>query len=131
MMAAIFERLFPRAKQRGLRLITINLRDYSGSTPYTSAELADFTNEDVAVQASAIRRLGAEIGAFLVYACTTLGVPPITTKEGKRASGLVFGTWSLSTEGLLAIFRDTQTLDKGQKDVLQRYLRKAIAYGGL
>ncbi|EKM50240.1 uncharacterized protein PHACADRAFT_264862 [Phanerochaete carnosa HHB-10118-sp] len=106
----------------------MNMRDYAGSTPYTSDELAAFASSDIEVQISAVRSLGCELAAFLVYVCQTLGIPARTVRDGKAYGGLAFLTWSMSTMGLLSIFGDSMTLDEAQKAVLQPYLRTAFAY---
>ncbi|EKM52061.1 uncharacterized protein PHACADRAFT_128196 [Phanerochaete carnosa HHB-10118-sp] len=124
----IFERMLPYASKYGLRLITMNMRDYAGSTPYTLDELSEFTSSDIEVQASALRNFGREFACFLVYVCQSLGIPATTVCSGKVYGGLAFLAWSLSTSGLLSIFGDHKTLSDEQKAVLQPYLRTAFAY---
>ncbi|EKM52062.1 uncharacterized protein PHACADRAFT_212658 [Phanerochaete carnosa HHB-10118-sp] len=124
----IFERMFPHASKYGLRLIAMNMRDYTGSTPYTLDELSEFTRSDIEVQASALRNFGREFACFLVYVCQSLGIPATTTHEGKMRGGLAFLTWSLGNLALLSFFGDPRTLDSEQKTVLQPYLRTVFAY---
>ena len=125
----IFGRMLPYASKYGLRLIAINMRDYAGSTPYTDDELAEFANSDVKVQASAVRKLGREFGGFMVFVCTSLGIPATTVLDGQKRGGLAFLTWSMSNMGLVSVLGDPRTLDDAQKTILQRYLRTAFAYG--
>ena len=121
--------MLPYASKYGLRLITVNMRDYAGSTPYTDDELAQFASSDVDVQLSAVRNFGREFGAFMVFVCTWLGIPAMTVHDGKTHGGLALVTWSLSTIGILSIFGDPMTLTKKQKSVLRPYLRTVFAYG--
>ncbi|EKM50239.1 uncharacterized protein PHACADRAFT_213982 [Phanerochaete carnosa HHB-10118-sp] len=126
--SGIFERMFPYATKHGLRLIAMNMRDYAGSTPYTTAELAAFVGDDVEVQASAVRSSGRELAGFLVYVCQVLKIPARTMRDGKAYGGLAFLTWSFGTMGLLSIFGDPKTLDDAQRAALQPYLRTAFAH---
>ena len=128
-LAGIFERMLPYASKYELRIIAVNTRSHGGSTPYTDDELAEFASSDVEIQTSAVRKFGREVGSFMVFACTSLGIPAVTVLDGQKRGGLAFLTWSLSNMGLLSILGDPKTLDDAQKTVLQRYLRTAFAYG--
>ena len=121
--------MLPYAPKYGLRLIAINMRDYADSTPYTDDELAELASSDVEIQASAVRKFEREFGSFMVFVCTSLGIPAVTVLGGHKRGGLAFLTWSLSNIGLVSIFGDSATLEDTQKTVLQRYLRTAFAYG--
>ena len=121
--------MFPHASKYGLRFISMNTRDYAGSTPYTDDEIAEFASSDVNVQVSALHNLGREFGAFMVFVCTSLGIPATTVRDGQTRGGLALLTWSFSTIGLLSIFGDPETLDDEQKSILQPYLRTAFVFG--
>lgn len=129
MVIAIVGRMLPYAAKHGLRLITMNSRDYRESTPYTAEELADLANPDVEVQASAVRRWGREVALFLVYVCKVLHVPPVICQGSKKTGGLVLTTWSLSGVAAMSILGDARTLGDGLADTLAPYLRKVVLYG--
>ncbi|GJE91055.1 hypothetical protein PsYK624_072030 [Phanerochaete sordida] len=121
--------MLPVASTHGLRIITMNGRDYRGSTPYTDEELADMTSPGVDVQASAVRRWGREVALFLAYICQTLRIPAATTVDtGTKAGGLVFIAWSLSGMAILSMLGDPQTLGKELPHTLTPYLRKIVLY---
>lgn len=108
----------------------MNMRDYRGSTPYSSEELADMTNPDIDVQTFAVRRFGREIANFLLYVCDTMGIPEVVVDGEKKSGGIMLMTWSLSNIAALAILGDPDTLGDGKlKLTLTRYLRKTIFYG--
>ncbi|GJE91056.1 alpha/beta hydrolase [Phanerochaete sordida] len=126
--SAIFEHMLPLATKHGLRMITMNNRDYRGSTPYSADELADFTNADTEVQASAVRRWGSEIARFLAYLCDTLHIPAIATDRGKKVGGLVLVTWSLSGMAALSLLGDPRTMGENLTSAVEPYLRSIVLY---
>ena len=121
--------MLPYAPKYGLRMITMNSRDYRRSTPYTAEELADLTSSDVEVQASGVRRWGREIGLFLAYVCKTMDILPVTGEGAKQTGGLVLATWSLSCMAGLSILGDSRTLGGELATMLAPYLHKIILYG--
>ncbi|GJE91053.1 alpha/beta hydrolase [Phanerochaete sordida] len=121
---ATFARLLPQASAHGLRIITMNNRDYAGSTPYTDTELAELISPDTEVQASAVRRWGGEVAAFVHFVCTTLQVPAATSGSG----GVVLYAESLSSIAALAILGDPRTTSPELRAVLAPYLRKVVLY---
>ena len=126
---AIFERMLPYATKYRLRIIAMNSRDYSGSTPYTADELSDYTSHNVDVQAFAVRRWGHEIGGFLAHVCRDLRIPRTTEAADGKTGGLVLVTWSLSVIAGLAILGDPRTLGDELSSQLAPYLRRVIMYG--
>ena len=127
---ATFRPLLPYAVENGLRIITMNMRDYRGSTPYRKDELADMTSPDLQAQTLAVRRWGQEISRFLLYVCETMNIPQVAVNGDKKSGGIVLMTWSLSNLGSLAILGDPATLGD-EKGKLARYLRRVIFYGML
>lgn len=128
-MKGIFGPVMAHASKYNLRMIAVNMCDYSGSTPYTHAELASLSDPDVETQASAVRKLGRDIAAFMAYICKTKDIPPLPQDSADKSGGLVLLTWSLYTMGLLSMFGDPQTLDDSTRATLEPFLRKAIIYG--
>lgn len=121
---ATFARLLPVAAQHGLRIITMNNRDYTGSTPYTDAELAEFVSADTEVQAAAVRRWGHEIASFIRVVCETLGVP--ATVGG--AGGVVLVAEALSVIAALALLGDARTLDPELRTAIAPFLRSVVLF---
>lgn len=122
--------MFPYASRYGLRIITMNLRDYRGSSPYTPEEHALMTSPDVNDQAAAVRQHGREAADFLIYVCNTKGIPPVSVSEGgRKVGGIGLVTWSLGSITTISILGDPSTLDEGRRQILTGYMRKAILYG--
>ncbi|GJE91029.1 hypothetical protein PsYK624_071770 [Phanerochaete sordida] len=121
---AAFERMLPLAGAYSLRIIAMNNRDYAGSTPYTDAELADLVDNDVEVQAAAVRRLGRETASFLRFVCERLEVLPITTGSG----GVVLVAEGLANISALAILGDVRTMGPELSAALGPYLRKVMLF---
>ncbi|EKM49951.1 uncharacterized protein PHACADRAFT_130381 [Phanerochaete carnosa HHB-10118-sp] len=126
--SATFDRMLPLASKYGLRIITMNSRDYRDSTPYTAEELSHMTSPDLNVQASAVRRWGREVALFLAYVCQTLRVPAIAGEGVRKEGGLVLTAWSLSGITILSILGDSQTLGSDLTAALAPYLRKVVLY---
>ncbi|GJE91645.1 hypothetical protein PsYK624_077950 [Phanerochaete sordida] len=126
--SAIFERMLPHAAKHGLRIIAMNSRDYSESTPYTPDELSDFTSHRADVQDAAVRRWGFEICSFLAYVCSQLAIPRVTGLAEKKRGGLVLLTWSLSNMAAAAVLGDTRTMGDKLTSRLAPYLRMIVLY---
>lgn len=121
--------MLTHASKYGLRMITMNCRDYRGSSPYTAEELAELHNPDVEVAASTVRRWGREVALFLAYVCQTLRIPATTGQGVKQDGGLVLVTWSLSGIAAMSILGDPRTVGTDLESTVARYLRKVILYG--
>ncbi|KIP10561.1 hypothetical protein PHLGIDRAFT_495392 [Phlebiopsis gigantea 11061_1 CR5-6] len=126
--SAIFRRLLPHAPAYGLRIFTMNMRDYHGSSTYSAEEVAAMDGPDPALHAAAMRRFGRDIAGFLTYVCTTQGVPPLAIAGGRKTGGVALVTWSLSNIAPLAILGDPDTLDGDSATVLAAYLRTMVLY---
>ena len=121
--------MLPYASDYGLRIFTMNLRDYKDSSPLSTEELAALTSSDIEVQTSAVRRLGREVASFVTYVCKTQGVPKLSVDGKRKRGGVALMTWSKSNIALLSILGDPETLEGESKGILPLYLRKMIIYG--
>jgi hypothetical protein len=121
--------MLPYSSKYRLRLVTMNMRDYRGSTSYTEEDLAHFVNSDLSVQENAVRTFGQDVVLFLAYVCKNLSILGITVEDGDKFGGLVVMAWSLGCLALCSILGDPQTLDDETKSILGPILRKVIFYG--
>ena len=78
-LAGIFRRMFPFAKQYGIRLVAINRRDYAGSTPYSQFEHDRLMGVDEAAHRDALLQEGQELATFLEQLVKALGIPKVQT----------------------------------------------------
>ena len=146
--------MLPYASNYGLRIFTMNMRDYRDSSPYSPEELADLASTEIEVQASAVRQFGhspeeladlasteievqasavrqfgREIAGFIKHVCTTKSIPQVVCDGDRKTGGVVLMTWSMSGLAVLSILGDPDTLESQDKAVLSQYLRKVILYG--
>ena len=124
-----FFRLFEHAAAHGVRIITANVRDYPGSTPYTQDELERFWSTDMGVFRAATRDKGLELGTFLVNVITSEDVPVTENVDGKESGGVVLVCWSFGNIWSMSLLANEQELDVSKRDILRRYLRVAVMYG--
>lgn len=121
--------MLPIAATHGLRIFTMNMRDYRDSSPYTDEELDAMSSPDIEVQASVVRGIGQDIANFMAYVCKTKGIPRLVRDGERKTGGVVLMTWSRSNIGLLSILGDPRTLEGETKDILSLYVRKMVLYG--
>ena len=128
---AVFRRLFPVAKTRGLRLVAVNWRDYPGSTPYSPAELDAFgAAGSPEIQEAAMREEGFQLARFLESFIAKEKIPPIARdRDGKRTGGLSVMAWSLGNVNLLPLMANAYLLEGDTKALLQLYLRTFLHFG--
>lgn len=126
-IAGIFRKTFPYARHHKVRIITMNMRDYFGSTPYAADEMLAFTNPDTC--AEAVRGWAREIASFLLYVAEHLGVPKLEKSSTGDTGGIVVVPWSLSNATILSMFGDPGALDVKSRAGLAPYLRKVIMNG--
>ena len=97
-----------------MRLVTLNMRDYRGSAPYSPAELAALGSADPRLQRSMIQARGLEIAAFLLrfiqeedipppshaadYSSARGGGPPLEVRERITDLGDVTSAWLKSVD---------------------------------
>lgn len=129
--AGTFRRMIPYAKQSKLRLVLLNMRDYPGSSPYTQVELEALQSPDTQVQASALKQHGVELAAFLVGYIRDNNIPaPQKSADGNIVGGLAVVSWSLANIVTYSFLSRANDLSINYKDVLGRYLRTVVLYGG-
>ncbi len=123
--------MFPYASCHNLRLVSVNLRDYTGSSAYSPSELQMLADADFEAQVSIIRDQGREIAAFLVHYIKGQGIPPIGRREGKRTGGVSLLAWSLANIVSLSFLGNASSLDQETQTFLEAYLRNVVLYGSL
>ena len=101
------------------------MRDYPGSSPFSPQEILAFSNSPH----EAVRELGQQFAAFLVYFVQKYGIPEVQVVNGKRASGIAFLTWSFSNTFHMSLLGNAHTLPKETKALLERYWRRSVLYG--
>ena len=126
---ATFLPTFSFAAGHNLRLVTLNLRDYPGSTPFSPEELGNLCSSDVEKQRAAFCAQGMEIATFLKNFILAEQIPQCQVVNGRRVGGIVLLAWSISTINALAMLGNEASLASDVKSVLADYLRTCILFG--
>ncbi|PSR71718.1 hypothetical protein PHLCEN_2v12422 [Hermanssonia centrifuga] len=116
------------ATSYNLRIVTVNQRDYPGSTPYTPSELDLLASPNVEDQELALRAQAQEIAAFLVHLTKSTDIQPVRETNGRRIGGLVLLGWSLGNFIPLSLFGNAEHLDVETRTLLEIYLRSLVVF---
>lgn len=137
--AAIFARLLPLARQKNLRVVLVNRRDYPGTIPYTPAELA-LLPESLTTPISGPEELeasrvsisffmkhrGHELLRFLAEFARTQNIPH--ADPANNAGGIIVAGWSMGIIWMNALLAHAASF--WHDDVnLDKYVRRVILYG--
>ncbi|KAJ7907044.1 Alpha/Beta hydrolase protein [Mycena leptocephala] len=93
--SATFQRMNPFAKPNSLRIICVNRREYPGSSPYSTKDLAIFAGGNEAERANLLEQQGRDLALFLDGIIDTLSIP--------KAGGIALIGWSMGTLFLLSL----------------------------
>lgn len=126
---ATFRPLLEHAGHYRLRLITLNLREYPGSSPFTEAEMSNLVSSEPRKQAIGLRDQAIEIATVVANLIKSENLPPPREVDGKRLGGVAILAWSAYNNLLLSLLSDTTYLERDVNDTLQQYLRTFVVYG--
>lgn len=124
----MFRPIFPFAAENNLRFVTVNLRDYPGSTPSSPAELSALLG-DPEGQAGWLRDRGIEIAAFLEWFIRSEHIPQTTTVVGGSESfvgGLSLLDWSSGNCVTMSVLAHVDAISAEHRRLLGQYLRSTI-----
>jgi hypothetical protein len=122
--------MIPFAAASRVRLVLLNRRDYPGSTPFSTDELAALSSADVAVRRVALRKVGLEYGAFLAWFVSTQNTPALEEHaDGRREGGIVFVAWSLAHSSAAPLVACPDELPDEQRAILDKHLRTYCILG--
>ncbi|KAH9830743.1 Alpha/Beta hydrolase protein [Rhodofomes roseus] len=127
----IFERLLTRAAKHNMRLVAVNMRDYSRSTPYSQSELDDLRSTNSERQAAAVRARGLEIVTFLLWYIRKENIPPLSSgaQEGSiRRGGISLSGWSWGCKMALSCVARAQELQPDDREFLAGYMRALVLF---
>ncbi|KAI0340788.1 alpha/beta-hydrolase [Trametopsis cervina] len=127
--SAIFRPLFAHAAAQNLRLISINVREYPGSTPLSDEELARLVSRHPPEEARALAEQGVEIARFVAEMIKLERFPcPSVGEDGKKSGGVSILAWSLGNMYLLSMLGNLAMVDNDANDLLEKYVRSVIIY---
>ncbi|OBZ66530.1 hypothetical protein A0H81_13451 [Grifola frondosa] len=126
----IFRQLIPFAAGHDLRLVSVNLRDYPGSTPYAPDEYAALCGDNKEKQVEVIRSQGIELATFLEWFIKTENIPPLsaTTNADTTTGGIAILGWSTGNCLTLSMLGNADRLPEESRKLLENYFRAFIIY---
>ncbi|KAJ6483805.1 Alpha/Beta hydrolase protein, partial [Mycena vitilis] len=113
-----FKRLTPFAQPNSLRIISVNRREYPGSSPYSAQELSAFVEGDDAERASFLEQQGRDLAMFLDGLIDELSIP--------KTGGIALAGWSLGTLFLLSLIASVETLPAAVKERLCDFVHTVV-----
>ncbi|KAI0081617.1 hypothetical protein K474DRAFT_1253038 [Panus rudis PR-1116 ss-1] len=128
----IFDRVLPFGSAQNLRIVTVNLRDYTGSTALSALDLERLNSEDPRERLLFLHDRVQELARFLLWFIETESIPPPCSEAHTRGSvngGITLVGWSAGnhlTMCLLAYGADI--LPQKQKNILQKYLKSYVMF---
>ncbi|TDL26389.1 alpha/beta-hydrolase [Rickenella mellea] len=122
----IFQKVIDIAPSRGVRIIALNRRDYTGSSPFTPEEMAPIRAEDCnAVTLKAfLRDRSEEYAGFLKHIIDGGGV----TKPIGKKGGIALMAWSLGNVFGLNFLENVTFLPAPLKELVTTYVRSFILF---
>jgi len=113
-----FQRLNPFAQPNSLRIISVNRREYPGSSPYSAEELTVFVEGTDAERTSLLEQQGRDLAMFLDGLIKELSI--------SQTGGIALIGWSMGTIFLLALIAAIETLPAATQERLTTFVHTAI-----
>ncbi|KAH9945645.1 hypothetical protein B0H21DRAFT_744030 [Amylocystis lapponica] len=132
--SGIFSRMLPFVAAHKFRLVTVNLRDYPKSTPFSATDLAVIQSGDFTSQSALIAARGVEIATFLEWFIKEHNIPPLSVAASPDGTGdIVTGGvsvsgWSYGNAIILSFLAHADMLSEQTRVFLESYLRTYIMY---
>ncbi|EKM51920.1 uncharacterized protein PHACADRAFT_212537 [Phanerochaete carnosa HHB-10118-sp] len=129
----VFEKMASVSGPAGVRWVSIQRRDYPGSTPFSKAELNVLKSGTDEEKAQHVRDRGVEIATFIDKFVQQNGLPP-PDEKGNGGGFAVMG-WSLGALYALATAANVDALGDAERARFAQYMRSLIlldaAYGAI
>ncbi|TFK48120.1 hypothetical protein OE88DRAFT_1737831 [Heliocybe sulcata] len=117
-----FHKLLPLGAKDNVRVVSVNRKDYAGSTKYTDAELEDLN----AGKHVFMERVAVDVANFLIWFADKFNVPAASA-DGKTGGFAVMG-WSLGNATPTSLFAYPEAVTKERYAKLEPYVRQLILY---
>ncbi|TFK25401.1 hypothetical protein FA15DRAFT_590555 [Coprinopsis marcescibilis] len=127
--ALVFRRVMEIAAEANLRIVSLNRRDYPGSTPLSPSDLGFIVNGTDSQKAQYLRDRGLEILQFMDVFIQTNLLPPISEDEKTGGSALL--GWSLGNSFTLPGIARASELGAETTTRLSHHLRSLILQANL
>ncbi|KAJ7867001.1 hypothetical protein B0H14DRAFT_2504229 [Mycena olivaceomarginata] len=113
-----FQRLNPLAQPNSLRIISVNRREYPGSSPYSAEDLTVFAEGSDAERACLLEQQGRDLAMFLDGLIAELSIP--------KSGGIALVGWSLGALFVLALIACIETLPTATQERLSSFVKNVI-----
>ncbi len=124
-----FKKLIPLASKCNLRVVALNRRDYAGSTPCSSEELAALDSADSDAHKSFLTDRGLEIARFMTWFIRKHGIPKAS--EDGTSGGIALMGWSAGNITTLAFLSYVDSYPSEVIEALDPYVRTQIIFGNV
>ncbi|KAF9530737.1 hypothetical protein CPB83DRAFT_762488 [Crepidotus variabilis] len=118
----VFEILHRVAASRNLRTISVNRRDYPGSTPFTDQDLVDVKNG----KQGSIDSYAVLMVDFICYVADNLQIPPASVDHS--SGGIALVGWSHGGAVALWTLSNPEVVSCPQIATLEKFLKTVIMY---
>ncbi|KAJ8074517.1 hypothetical protein PM082_015418 [Marasmius tenuissimus] len=126
---ATFEAIQSHAHTYNLRIISLNRRDYAGSSPVSDEELAALGGKDESRAREFFDNMGLHLALFIKKFVEEEGIPPILESEnGRGRGGIAVMGWSLGSMTAIAPFGNPGIMSDAVYQVLVKYVQGLILY---
>ncbi|KAL4243634.1 hypothetical protein ABKN59_011705 [Abortiporus biennis] len=122
----IFQRLSPYAHLNGIRLVRLNSRDFTGSTPYSATEEALLSSTERKDHETFFRDRAFEYTTFLQWFIQKENIPPLA--EDGRTGGISIVSWSSGSCQTIPLFALADELPEELSEDLERFIRSLVLY---
>lgn len=119
-MIGTFQRLNAFAAPHSLRIISVNRREYPGSSPYSAEELTAFAEGSDDERTNLLAQQGRDLALFLDGLIGQLSLP--------KAGGIALIGWSLGTIFLLSLVASMDTLPATTQDRLSGFVHTVVLF---
>lgn len=117
-MIGTFQRLNPFAEPNSLRIISVNRREYPGSSAYSAQELNAFIDGSETERDSLLEQQGRDLALFLDGLINELSLP--------NSGGIALIGWSMGTIFLLSLVASIETLPIVTQDKLAGFVHTVV-----
>ena len=124
----MFRPMFGYAKLNNLRFISVNMREYPGTTGLNEVELQQFASADLDDQAAAVADQALDIARLIIHVIKQEKIPPPHRSGNTLSGGITLLACSGGALMVNALLANIPTLESEIYRSLSCYVTKYIMY---
>ncbi|KAI0072576.1 hypothetical protein K474DRAFT_364455 [Panus rudis PR-1116 ss-1] len=128
----VFRKVLPFGPEQNLRIITLNQRDYTSSTPLSTSELAQLTSQSPRERLQYLKDRAKEIAKFMLWLVENEKLPPVDgghSDGGGAQGGVALVGWSSGNHLILPLLAfGGEFLNPEEQSLLGKYLRSYVMF---